>query len=44
MSKTYSEFRISLYDYHRNGLDIMSIDIKQAKNSIANTLSSFDNL
>ena len=31
MSKTYSEFRISLYDYHRNGLDIMSIDIKQAK-------------
>lgn len=44
MSKTYSEFRTTLYDYHRNGLDIMSVDTKQAKSSIANTLSNFDNL
>jgi hypothetical protein len=44
MSKTYSEFRTVLYDYHRNGLDIMSGDIKEAKNSIASTLSIFNNL
>ncbi len=44
ISKTYSEFRTVLYDYHRNGLDIMSGDIKEAKNSIASTLLNFDNL
>ena len=43
-SNTFSEFRTALYEYHRNGLDFMSSDLKKAKLSIANTLLNFDNL
>ena len=44
MSNTYKEFRTALYEYHINGMDLMSNDIKQAKNSISNTIINFNSL
>ena len=38
LSPTYKEFRTVLYSYHYKGLDFMSTDLKQAKNSIAKSL------
>jgi hypothetical protein len=38
LSPTYKEFRTVLYNYHYKGLDFMSTDLKQAKNSIAKSL------
>ena len=40
LSDTYKEFRNVLYDYHRNGLDVMSTDTKEGKLAIAQSLSS----
>lgn len=40
LSDTYKEFRNVLYDYHRNGLDIMNSDTKAGKLAIAQSLSS----
>jgi hypothetical protein len=40
LSDTYKEFRNVLYDYHRNGLDVMSSDTKEGKLAIAQSLSS----
>jgi len=38
LSDTYKEFRDVLYQYHRNGLDVMSNDTKEAKSSIASSI------
>ncbi|MCO4820521.1 MAG: DUF4835 family protein [Flavobacteriaceae bacterium] len=41
MSPTYKEFRIVMYDYHRNGLDNMSDNQKKSKTNIAESLDLF---
>lgn len=38
LSPTFKEYRTVLYNYHRNGLDVMSTDAKAGKNAIANGL------
>lgn len=38
LSPTFIGFRTVMYDYHRNGLDVMSNDIKKGKQVIANSL------
>ncbi|MFK7783255.1 DUF4835 family protein [Psychroserpens sp.] len=40
LSDTYKEFRNVLYSYHRSGLDEMSNDSKEAKQSIAKSIGS----
>lgn len=40
LSSTFKEYRSSIYRYHRNGLDIMSNDVKAGKEEIAATLTS----
>ena len=42
LSPTYKEFRTVMYQYHRNGLDIMHNDPKRGKERIANALSNFE--
>jgi hypothetical protein len=44
LSKTYSEFRQTLYDYHRLGLDSLSKNTKEAKATIASSLVNFETL
>ena len=44
LSKTYSEFRQTLYDYHRLGLDSMSKNTNEAKATIASSLVNFETL
>jgi hypothetical protein len=41
LSPTYKEFRTVMYQYHRNGLDIMNEDVKKGKEQIASALSEF---
>ena len=41
LSPTYKEYRDVLYSYHREGLDIMSEDVKDGKEQIASTLNKF---
>lgn len=41
LSPTYKEFRSVLYQYHRNGLDVMSDDVKRGKQQIASALNKF---
>ncbi|UKM63596.1 DUF4835 family protein [Flavobacteriaceae bacterium GSB9] len=41
LSPTFKEYRDVLYDYHRNGLDVMSDNIKEGKDEIASALESF---
>ncbi|MFB0938731.1 MAG: DUF4835 family protein [Urechidicola sp.] len=38
LSGAYDNYRTSLYNYHRNGLDIMSDDKKDAKDNISETI------
>jgi len=38
LSPTFKEFRTVMYDYHRNGLDVMSTDPKAGKNAIAESI------
>ncbi|MCB0383193.1 MAG: DUF4835 family protein [Psychroserpens sp.] len=40
LSDTYKEFRDVLYEYHRKGLDEMSIDPKESKMTIAKSLNA----
>lgn len=40
LSPTYKEFRNVLYEYHRNGLDVMSNDTKEAKLAISQSIST----
>jgi hypothetical protein len=42
LSQTFEDYRSVMYEYHRNGLDIMSTDQKEAKTNIANALISFE--
>ena len=41
LSPTFKEFRTVMYQYHRNGLDMMSDDVKTGKQRIANSLNTF---
>ncbi len=41
LSPTFKEFRSTLYDYHRLGLDVMSDDPKKGKEAITKSLESF---
>jgi hypothetical protein len=41
LSPTFKEFRSVIYDYHRNGLDVMSDDVKAGKEAISNALETF---
>lgn len=38
LSPTYSLFRVTMYEYHKNGLDLMSQDKKSAKQKIATSI------
>lgn len=44
LSKTYKEYRTTLYNYHRLGLDVMSTDTKEGKATITLALLDFDTL
>ena len=44
LSPTYSEYRTVLYDYHRNGLDIMNEDKKGAKDVIVSSIYKIKSL
>jgi len=44
LSKTYKEYRTTLYNYHRLGLDQMSSDAKKAKTTMAQALTNFEAL
>jgi hypothetical protein len=44
LSKTYSAYRTALYQYHREGLDVMSSDVKKGKSVIATALMGFNDL
>ncbi|MGA1226523.1 MAG: DUF4835 family protein [Tamlana sp.] len=41
LSPTFKEYRSVMYNYHRNGLDIMSNDVKQGKDEIASSIKQF---
>ncbi|KAA5824733.1 DUF4835 family protein [Algibacter amylolyticus] len=41
LSPTFKEFRQVMYNYHRNGLDVMSTNVKEGKSEIASALQSF---
>lgn len=41
LSPTFKEYRDVLYTYHRNGLDVMSDNVKEGKDEIASSLLSF---
>jgi len=42
LSGTYDSFRTAEYQYHREGLDIMSSDLKAAKNKILESLKTLN--
>jgi hypothetical protein len=42
LSPTFKDYRSVMYKYHRNGLDIMNNDQKEAKTNIANALISLE--
>jgi hypothetical protein len=42
MSPTFKEYRSSIYDYHRNGLDLMSENVAQSKENIAKAIEEFN--
>lgn len=44
MSRTYSEYRSVMYEYHRLGLDTMASNTKNGKEVIATSLKSFKNI
>ena len=44
LSKTYKEYRTTLYNYHRLGLDQMYSDAKKAKTTMAQALTNFEAL
>ena len=41
LSPTFKEYRSVMYDYHREGLDIMNTDIKKGKEKIAASINEF---
>ncbi len=44
LSPTFKEFRDVIYDYHRNGLDVMSDNPKAGKENIVTTLKQFETM
>jgi hypothetical protein len=44
LSPTFKEFRSVMYAYHRNGLDVMSDDVKAGKEAIASALVKFQTM
>jgi hypothetical protein len=42
LSQTFVDYRRVMYQYHRNGLDIMNNDQKEAKTNIANALITLE--
>jgi hypothetical protein len=42
LSPTFKEYRDVMYSYHREGLDIMSDNVKESKEKIAASLKQFD--
>ena len=44
LSSAYQDYRDIMYAYHREGLDKMSADKKEAKNSIAKSLQKLQNI
>src|SRR5690606_594389 len=42
LSQTFEAYRKSMYQYHRNGLDLMSENQKEAKTNIANAIVSLE--
>lgn len=43
-SPTFKEFRQVMYQYHREGLDVMSEDVKAGKQNIADAITLFQNM
>jgi hypothetical protein len=41
MSPTFEAYRSAMYDYHLNGLDLMSENVKQSKENIAKAIEEF---
>ncbi|MEP3836666.1 MAG: DUF4835 family protein [Algibacter sp.] len=44
LSPTFKEFRQVMYKYHRNGLDVMSENVKAGKSEIASALQTFKDM
>ena len=44
LSPTFKEYRAVMYNYHRNGLDVMSDNTKQGKDEIASSLKQFQTM
>ncbi|WP_194768558.1 DUF4835 family protein [Tamlana sp. I1] len=44
LSPTYKEFRSVMYDYHRKGLDEMSVNVKAGKEAISESLKQFETM
>lgn len=44
LSPTFKEFRDVMYEYHMEGLDVMSENVKKGKESIATTLMQFQDM
>lgn len=42
LSPTFKEFRNVMYSYHREGLDVMSENVKEGKETIASALKQFE--
>lgn len=42
LSPTFKEYRTVMFDYHRNGLDMMSENAKEAKAKIADAIGEFE--
>ncbi|PWK19510.1 type IX secretion system protein PorD [Xanthomarina spongicola] len=42
LSPTFEDYRSTMYNYHRNGLDIMHSDQKEAKTNIADAIISLE--
>ncbi|MFI2743451.1 DUF4835 family protein [Zhouia sp. PK063] len=43
-SNTFKEYRIAMYSYHRQGLDLFTSDPKKAKENITQSLSLFEKM
>ena len=44
LSPTFKEYRNVMYDYHRNGLDLMSDDVKKGKDVVASSIAKFQTM
>lgn len=44
LSPTFSAYRDVMYGYHREGLDVMSDNVKKGKDAIATTLKKFETM